>query len=223
MNRTLYHFKLCPFSRRIRIHLAEKKLEFDLIDEPFWERRQAFARINPAMEVPALAEANGKVFCESHAISEYIENAYPEPRLLGTGVEGAAEVRRLMYWCDIKLYNEVTRYLLNEKVLRYLVGGGAPASDAIHAANHNLKEHIRYFEYLLKERRWLAGNEFSLSDVALAAHVSVIDYLSAMRWDNTPSLKHWYSLVKSRPSFRDLLGDRLSGFAPPVHYANLDF
>ena len=222
MTRTLYHFKLCPFSRRLRVHMAEKKLEFTLIEEPFWESRPDFSEINPAMEVPVLSESDGEFLCESHAVSEYLESAYPEPRMLGSGLGGAGEVRRLLYWCDIKLHNDVTRYVLNEKVLRYLLSGGAPSSEALHAAAHNLREHVRYFEGLLKDRRWLAGNEFSLADVALACHLSVIDYLSAMRWD-APSVKHWYSLVKSRPSFRDLLYDRMTGFTPPSHYSNLDF
>jgi len=109
MTRTLYHFKLCPFSRRLRVHMAEKKLDFTLIEEPFWEKRPDYSEINPAMEVPVLVEADGEHFRESHAISEYIEHAYPEPRMLGSGAEGAAEVRRLLYWCDIKFHNDVTR------------------------------------------------------------------------------------------------------------------
>lgn len=223
MNRTLYQFRLCPFSRRVRLHLAEKKLEIDLADEPFWERREAFMRLSPAGEVPVLAEAGGKVFAESHAISEYIENAYPEPRLLGAGIDSAAETRRLIFWCDITLFQEVTWPVLGEKIVRYYLNMGAPDSHVLHEAARRLADHCGYFEYLLKERRWLAGNEFSLADLALAAHLSTLDYLSAMKWQECPSLKHWYSLVKSRPSFRTLLQDRVPGFTPPPHYANPDF
>lgn len=223
MNRTLYHFSLCPFSRRIRLHLAEKKLDADYIEEPFWERRAAFSRLNPAVEVPVLAEPGGKVFPESHAISEYIENTYPEPRLLGTGIEGAAETRRLIFWCDIKLFQDVTWPVLGEKVMRYLLNMGAPESHMLHGAARSLVYHCEYFESLLQDRRWLAGNEYSLADIALASHISVLDYLSIMKWNEYPALKHWYALMKSRPSFRALLSDRISGFPPPPHYSNPDF
>lgn len=223
MNRTLYHFRLCPFSRRVRLHLAEKRLQADMIDEPFWERRPAFARLNPASEVPVMAEPGGKVFAESHAISEYIENAYPEPRLLGAGIESAAETRRLIFWCDIKFFQDVTWPVLGEKVLRYYLNMGAPESHVLHEAARSMGHHIVYFEDLLKERRWLAGNEYSLADMALAGHVSVLDYLSFMKWSDCPALKHWYSLVKSRPGFREMLLERVPGFTPPPHYANPDF
>ena len=52
--RYLHHFWLCPFSRKIRIVLAEKKLEFELVFEKFWERREGFLKLNPAGQVPAL-------------------------------------------------------------------------------------------------------------------------------------------------------------------------
>ena len=61
------------------------------------------------------------------------------------------------------------------------------------------------------------------ADLAAAAHVSVLDYFGEVVWRFFPALKTWYMRLKSRPSFRPLLADRLPGMAPVEHYADLDF
>src|ERR1051326_7109419 len=76
--RKLYHLWLSPFSRKIRIMLAEKGLPFEPILEKPWERRDEFLALNPACEVPVLVEPDGVVLAESSALAEYIDEAYPE-------------------------------------------------------------------------------------------------------------------------------------------------
>ena len=56
-----------------------------------------------------------------------------------------------------------------------------------------------------------------------AAQFSTLDYLGEVPWPEHPQAKAWYSRVKSRPSFRALLADKIPGFSPPPHYADLDF
>ena len=63
----------------------------------------------------------------------------------------------------------------------------------------------------------------SLADLAAAAHLSCLDYLGDVPWDEHPVAKEWYARLKSRPSFRPLLADHWPGTQPPAHYANLDF
>jgi glutathione S-transferase len=63
----------------------------------------------------------------------------------------------------------------------------------------------------------------SFADLAAAAQLSVMDYLSEVSWAEFAEAKAWYARVKSRPAFRPLLADRLPGFNPPDAYANLDF
>jgi glutathione S-transferase len=221
--RTLHHFPLCPFSRKIRITLAEKLLEFSAVVEPYWEYRREFAELNPAMQVPVLVEKNGKILADSTAIVEYLEQSYPEKTLLGLKVEESHEIRRLCGWFDQKFFTEVTRYLLTEKVILYYTQKGSPNSDAIRAAKYNALSHFEYLAFLTEDRKWLAGDRFTLADITAAAHVSILDYLGEAPWDHYPNVKAWYALVKSRPSFRGLLKDRIEGFAPAKHYANLDF
>ena len=70
---------------------------------------------------------------------------------------------------------------------------------------------------------WLAGEEISAADLTAAAHLSCLDYLGDVPWDDHPVAKEWYARVKSRPSFRPLLADNWPGTSPASHYADLDF
>jgi glutathione S-transferase len=63
----------------------------------------------------------------------------------------------------------------------------------------------------------------TLADLAAAAHLSAIDYLGDVPWDEDETAKNWYARIKSRPSFRTLLGETMAGLPPSPSYANLDF
>jgi len=220
--RTLYHTWLNPFSRKVRVVLKEKGLDFALRVENEWERREAFLALNPAGEVPVLDD-DGLIVADSGAICEYLEETYPEPSLIGADAAVRAEVRRLVAWFDIKFQAEVTGHLISEKVLKRFLGLGSPDSSAIRAAQTNLRYHLDYIAYLADRRKWLGGDRFSLADIAAAAHLSVADYLGDVIWQNSEPAKDWYARVKSRPSFRPLLTDYIPGAPPPNHYADLDF
>ena len=68
----LYHFSLSPFCRKIRLIIGEKKLNVELIEEKFWEKRVQFIKINHAGEVPVYLE-NHLTLSDSNAIFEYLE------------------------------------------------------------------------------------------------------------------------------------------------------
>ena len=220
--RQLLHFWLCPFSRKVRLALREKGLDFDLVVEHAWERREDFLELNPAGEVPVLVEED-LAFADSQAICEYLDEAYPERTLLGFDAASRAEARRLVAWFDRKFAHEVTDNLVGEKLTKRLTGQGYPDSGAIRAGRHNIHYHLAYIGYLALRRNWLAGEILTLADLAAAAHLSCVDYLGDVPWDEYPEAKEWYARIKSRPSFRPLLADHIPGVPPPRHYADLDF
>ncbi len=221
--RSLHHFSLQPQSRRIRIQLREKKLDFDPVAEKPWERREGLLVLNPAGETPVLVEENDIVITGAYAIGEYLEEAYTETLLLGRSLAQRAEVRRLVAWFDGKFEREVTQNLLFEKMVKRLVGQGGPDSGAIRAGKANIRIHLDYIAWLADRRNWLAGEDFSLADVAAAAQISAIDYLGDVAWEQHREAAEWYARVKSRPSFRQILADTWPGTQPPPHYADLDF
>ena len=221
--RKLYHYWLCPFSRKIRILLAEKKLSFELVIIKPWEPNSSFLSLNPEGLPPVLTDDDGKNIANAYSISEYVEEVYFEPSFLGKVSTQRAEVRRLVAWFDEKFNSEVTHNLVYEKVLRRKMGQGGPDSTAIRVGNANIHDHLEYISWLCDRRKWLAGNEFSLADISAAAHLSCIDYLGDVPWEKHSAAKLWYVRVKSRPSFRDILNDMVPALTPPVHYKDLDF
>ena len=218
----LYHVPLSPFCRKVRLSLAEKRIDCELIDERYWEQSAEFLRRNPAGKVPIL-RIDGKTLSESAPICEYLEEKHPEPPLMPKSTDARYEVRRLVAWFDDKFHNEVTSKLLYERVNKKVIGSGYPDSKNVKSGAKAIKYHLDYMTWLLDHRRWLAGDVMTLADFAAAAHLSALDYISDVDWNRSAVVKDWYAKIKSRPAFRNILTDQVPGFPPPPHYADLDF
>jgi glutathione S-transferase len=218
----LYHVPLSPFCRKVRLTLAEKRVEVELVEERYWEQGQEFLRRNPAGKVPVL-KLESRTMSESQAICEYLDETIPVPALMPRSPEGRYEVRRLCAWFDDKFHTEVTANLLYERVNKKMMGLGYPESKNVKAGAQKIKYHLDYLAFLLDQRRWLAGNDMTLADFTAAAHLSSLDYISDVDWDRQQNVKEWYAKIKSRPAFRSILADQIPGFPPPAHYADLDF
>ncbi len=218
----LYHTPLCPYCRKIRIAIREKGLTAELVEVQPWEHTDDFLRLNPASEAPVLVD-DDLVICDSQAIGEYLEEAYPDATLFGKTLEQRSETRRLVAWFDSKMAREVTDLLWREKVLKRLKRKGFPRSDAMREAAESIRFHLAYIDYLFNRRKWLAGDALSMADIAAAGHVSVLDYMGDVPWDHAGLARDWYAKMKSRPSLRPILMERITGMKPPEHYDDPDF
>ena len=221
--RFVYHLPLSPNCRKVRLVLAEKRLPFELRVERVWERRPEYLEANPAATVPTLLEDNGLAIPDSGVICEYLDEAYPDTSLIGQTLGERVEVRRLAAWFDGKFADEVTRNLNGEKYIKRLASRGEPDAGLLRAGYSNLRQHLHYIGWLAETRKWLAGSAISLADFAAAAHLSVLDFAGDVDWAISQPAREWYARMKSRPSFRPLLADRVPGMTPPSHYADLDF
>ncbi|HSF93851.1 MAG TPA: glutathione S-transferase family protein [Thermohalobaculum sp.] len=219
----LYHLPLSPFCRKIRLVLAEKRLEVELIEERPWENRMDFLRLNPAGKVPVLITPQGQALAESTAIFEYLEETVPEPPLLPKDPSARAEARRLTGWFDDKFNREVTDNLIFERVTKRIARLGYPDGACLKAGAKSIRVHLDYMTFLLEGHNWLAGPRLSIADIAAAAHLSCLDYVGDIPWEEYPAVRHWYAVMKSRPCFRGLLADHLPGIPAVGHYADLDF
>ena len=218
----LYHLALSPFCRKVRLVLAEKRLEVELVEDRYWEPGSEIMRRNPAGKLPVL-RMDGRLMAESQAICEYLDEDYPPPALMPPSAIERYEVRRLCTWFDDKFNAEVTRPIMIERVWKKVMKAGYPDSRTVKAGLRAIKDHMDYLSGLLESRRWLAGNTMSLADFTAAAHFSCLDYISDVDWERSTTLQEWYATVKSRPAFRSLLADQVPGLPPAPHYAELDF
>jgi glutathione S-transferase len=228
---TLFHHPFCPHSRFVRLAFGEYGIETRLVEERMWERREGFLALNPAGTTPVLVADGKPAIPGAQVIAEYLDETYgpamAERRLLPEEPGARIEVRRLSHWFNDKFFEEVSGPLVLERVYKLNMkreqGGGAPDSNAIRAARHNIRYHLAYIEWLMRARNWMAGDRLSYADLAAAAHLSLADYLGDVPWDENDAAKNWYARVKSRPSFRPLLADAHPSVPPSPSYADLDF
>ena len=197
---------------------------YDLVRESPWEAQDAFLHLNPAGQTPVMVdEEKGIVLIDSQAICEYFEETVEKLPLINGSTSGRAEVRRLTAWADQIFYRDVTAPLLEERMKKRLVHRAPPDGGRLREAMRNANTHMDYMDYLLDHRSWLAGGTMSLSDIAVAAQLSVADYLGGIDWAGHEPVKRWYSALKSRPSFRPLLSERMEVIMPPPYYEKPDF
>lgn len=229
----LRHFPLCPFSRSIRLAFLELNLPHELVLEGADAAVPGTQGLALPGDLPLLELEEGGVVAGAYAISERLDELAQRGeidarslRLFPGSLEDRAEARRLVDWFHRRLDREITQPLLAAKAWPRLVSGvsgGGLHGGALRAVHAGLRHHLSYLGYLADTRRWLAGDAPSFADFAAAAHLSVLDYLAEVPWDDAPEAKVWYARVKSRPSFRPLLADRIATLPPPTHYADLDF
>ncbi len=194
-------------------------------------RRREFLSLNPAGTIPVLLAEGDHPIVGATVIGEYLDETRGafkrDKRLMAEDSIHRAEIRRLVDWYLVKTDGDVTRHLVRERALKPMMagaqGGGAPDSAAIRAARANIAQHMKYTNWLAASRDWLAGPRMSYADIAAAASLSILDYLGEIRWGEYEAARDWYSRMKSRPSFRSILTDRVRGLAPASHYADLDF
>jgi glutathione S-transferase len=228
---TLFHHPLLASCRYVRLIFGEYGEQLASIEEAPWTRRKEFLSLNPAGSLPVLLAEGDVPIVGAQVISEYVDETRGvlkrDKRLFAEDPIQRAEIRRLVDWYLFKMEGEVTRHMVRERVLKPMMpeeqGGGAPDSRAIRAARANIRQHLKYTNWLAATRHWLCGGRVTYADLAAAAAFSVLDYLGEVDWREHDAARDWYTRMKSRPSFRPLLADRVRGIAPVSHYADLDF
>jgi glutathione S-transferase len=219
----LYQFPLCPFSRKVRLLMSEKGIAYELQTEKPWEGRDGFFAMNPAGRVPVLHDEERSItLADSRAICEYLEETVENNQLISGTAQQRAEVRRLVAMFDENFFGDVSGPLLHERMTKRLFLRQSPDAKMLRQAMKSAHDWLDYIDYLIDNRPWLAGATMTLADLAAAAQISVADYLGGIDWSSHEPARGWYLVVKSRPSFRPLLSERMEVIQPPSHYAEVD-
>ncbi len=225
----LYYHTICPLSRKVRIALDELKIEYTLIEEEFWNRRASFIALDPRGETPLIIIDEEDLILSGNVPSfEYIFEKYRDKQeLMPLDIKSKLATRKIMEWFDLKFYREVTKYLIDERVFKQLIFSKTikrpPNSSAIRAAKTNLRYHIEYIDFLLRDHTYLQSDRFTIADIACTAQISLLDFIGEMNWSYSSRVKEWYSIVKSRKSVQCVLKDVMDMVNPPEHYTSPDF
>lgn len=220
----LYYHPICPLSRQIRVFLKEFNVEFTMVKEDYWLRRKEFIKINPAGILPVIEiDKFSPALVGNYSIIEYMVEQFEDFYFMPKSSDDRALVRKDISWFNDKFYRQVSKILVDEKMIRLLMHVGGPRSAFIRAAKANLSQHFMLVNEYLEKRSYMSMEKLSCADIVAASHISTVDYFGEINWDSWPLIKEWYSIIKSRPAFQTILQDRVAGFVPPTHYDNLDF
>ncbi|MBN9554161.1 MAG: glutathione S-transferase family protein [Alphaproteobacteria bacterium] len=213
--RRLIHLMLSPSCRLARLILAEKRVACD--------PTSAEDARNP---MPVFIDQDGTRIEGIWALVDHLETHFPDHPL---APEDAGERRASLRWLDWALgpfHEQVTQRILYEKAAQRFTGAPgrrAPDMNVIRAGRDELKLALAAIGRALEAGGNLSGRAPALGDLAVAAQLSGLDYFGEVPWGDFPAANEWYVRMKSRPSFRSILADRVPGQPPAAHYAELDF
>lgn len=216
---------LDPLSRAARVALREKQAMFHVREVAPFEADAVLLALQPEGRTPVLVDDSwgaGGAISEPFAAFEYLEDLYPAPPLFPGGPLERAAARSLAHQAA-RAFGPAVEALVTEKARKRILRQGAPDTTVLRRESEVIHDLLAQAGAAADRAGWLTGARLSLADIVAAAHVSVLDFIDVIRWDSVPEARTWYARIKSRPSFRPLLGDALPGLAVPAHYADPDF
>lgn len=212
--RRLIHLLLSPPSRFARLLIAEKRLSCDPVTP-----EDLFSHL------PVFIDLDG-TRCEGlWAIVDHLEGNYSDHCLTPEDARARGDTLRLVDWAMGPLQENVTRKIVFEKASQRFTGSPArraPDMGVVRDGREALKAALMSIGTAAERNGYLSSRECALGDLAVAAHISALDYFGEVPWTDYPAAAEWYFRMKSRPSFRSLLADRVPGQPPVSHYAELD-
>jgi len=182
MSLVLYNAPRCPYVARVRIVLAEKGIDYEVVDVDLDDRPAWLYEKNPTGRVPVVEEDDGRPLAESAVIMEFLEERYPEPPLLPPDPADRAAVRLLIF----RDGDLTTPYYALRR-------GDEEAAEKLDAA-------LGRFDGLLGEQPYLGGAEYGLADIALVPWFLRARDMLGVELDGFPALSDWLARLEQRPA-----------------------
>lgn len=197
----LYDHPDCPYGMKVRIVLAEKEWDCDLVsvDLKAGQHRQSeFLRLNPFGKVPVLVDEECVVY-DSTVINEYLDDEYPEPSLRPADSDARARMRLLEDYAD-------SAFTLPAMAVELELAKSTPDREEtrLNAARDVVSKGLAMLDRELADREWLVG-EFSLADVAFAPAVLKLEKLGIPVDPALTNVRAWISRLSARPSVGSVL------------------
>jgi glutathione S-transferase len=191
-----------PYVRKARIVLAEKKLDYEFVQENVWAPDTVIGQTNPLGKVPCLVIEGGDVLHDSRVIVEYLDTLSPVGKLIpGVGRERA----------EVKTWEALADGVLDAAVAARLEATWAGRSAMQRSAawiERNLGKvdaSVAHMSQELGDRANFVGIHLSLADIAVGVALGYLDFRFPERdWRSPhPNLARFFDKLKARPSFQD--------------------
>jgi glutathione S-transferase len=188
-----------PYARKIRIVLAEKKIDYDLVVDSPWEPGNKVATLNPLGKVPVLILDDDSTLFDSRVIAEYLDNVAPNNRLIPASGRERISVKRWEALADGILDAAVTAFLESRRP----DGERSPSWIARQRDKVNLA--LKAMSNELGDQPWCHGPSLTLADIAVGCALGYVSFrLGDIRWnDQHPNLEALYEKLMQRASFAD--------------------
>ena len=188
-----------PYARKIRIVLAEKKIDFDLVLDSPWEPGNKVATLNPLGKVPVLVLDDDSTLIDSRVIAEYLDTVAPNNRLIPASGRERISVKRWEALADGVLDAAVTAFLEARRP------NGERSQSWIERQRGKIDLTLKAMSDELGEQAWCHGTGLSLADIAVGCALGYVSFrLGDIRWaDRYPNLAGLYQKLMQRPAFAD--------------------
>jgi glutathione S-transferase len=191
-----------PYVRKVRIVMAEKKLDFQFVTEDVWAADTSISASNPLGKVPCLIMEGGVAVFDSRVIVEYVDTLSPVGKLIPDRGRERAEV---------KTWEALADGLLDAAILARLEASWAGRKEGersqawIDRQLKKIDDCLTAMDLALAERSNCVGIHLSLADIAVGVAVSYLDFrFPAIDWRGKhPNLGDLYDRLAQRPSFKD--------------------
>jgi len=189
-----------PYVRKVRVVMAEKKLDYSFIQENVWAADTTIQQTNPLGKIPCLVMEDGSALVDSRVIAEYLDTLTPVCKLLPPNGRDRAEV---------KVWEALADGVLDAGILVRLETTLRPAAQQspewIERQWGKVHAGLRVMSERLGESNFCAGNHYSLADVAVACALGWISFrYPDIAWrGDYPNLARLFDKLSERQSFKD--------------------
>lgn len=188
-----------PFARKVRIVLAEKKIEYAFVIESPWTADSKVPNINPLGKIPVLILDDETPLFDSRVIVEYIDNVTPNNKLFPVPNRERTEVKR---W-------EALADGVCDAAVNALLEGKRPANEQsqewIARQQGKVSRGLAFMTSELGEKPFCVGTHFSMADIGVGMALGYLSFrFPEINWrENHPNLDKLYTKLMQRPSFAD--------------------
>jgi glutathione S-transferase len=197
----IYDFTLAPSPRRVRIFLAEKGIDVELVQVDIMRnanRTPEFYQKNPLGSLPILELDDGSCLSESVAICRYFEEIQPDPPLFGVGAREKALVEMWNRRIEIEIFAPVGHVWSH--LSEVSKGRGRRIPELGEVQKRAAIERLVWLDSELKDREFIAGNKYSIADITTLCMIDFAHTVAIRIQPEQANLARWYSNVSLRPS-----------------------
>jgi len=196
---TLFAAPTSPYARKVRIALAEKKVEYALVNESPWTAETTVPASNPLGKVPVLVLDDGSCLYDSRVIVEYIDSVSPVSRLIPEPVRQRIAVRKWEALADGVC--DATQAI----VIEHRRPARQQSKDWVARQAGKIEAGVAEMARELGERSWCNGEGYTLADIAAGCALGYLDLRHpAFNWrDVHPNLAKLAGRLGKRAAFAD--------------------